>query len=58
MKNNRFTPIKKASLDGKKWWGVWDEKNGRLSTFICHGYYKTKKECQFYIDFYNKKYFN
>ena len=58
MENNRFTPYKRVSLDGKNWWGVWDEKNGRFSTFAHHGYYKTKKECRFYIDFYNQKYFN
>ena len=58
MENNRFTPQKRFSLDGKTCWGIWDSQKGSFSTFIYHGYYKTKKECQFYIDFYNKKYFN
>ena len=58
MENNRFIPLRIPSLDGKKRCGVWDTQKGRFSTFIYHGNYKTKKECQFYIDFYNKKYFN
>lgn len=57
MENNRFSPSKRIDLDGKTWWGVWDAQKGCFSTVIYHGYYKTKKECQFYIDFYNQKYF-
>lgn len=49
----RFIPMKRTALDGKVWWCVFDTKRMNYSTFTCHGKYKTKKLCKFYIDFYN-----
>lgn len=53
---NRFTPLKRVGLDGKVWWCVLDNKYGKWSTFVHHGRYKRKWECQWAIDYNNEKY--
>lgn len=47
-----FKPAKRISLDGKVWWMVWDTDKSKYSTLLCFGKYKTKKDCQFAIDWY------
>lgn len=55
----RFEPTKRTALDGKRWWVVYDRKENKYSTYTCHGKYKTKWECQFFIDLYEKRgYYN
>lgn len=44
-----FEPRQRTALDGKTWWYVWDKRENTWSTYISHGKYKTKKECQFAI---------
>ena len=41
---------KRAALDGKIWWCVFDTENMKWSTLVCFGKYKTKKACQYAID--------
>lgn len=53
MKEDRFIPLKRQALDGKIWWCVWDTSKRRWSTCVYHYKYKTKKDCQFNIDYYN-----
>ncbi len=45
-----FEPRKKAAVDGKEWWCVWDTDKKDWSTVTCFGKYRTKKACQFVID--------
>lgn len=52
----RFIPAKRILLDGSIRWYVWDTVRKCYSTFICHGRYRRKYICQFYIDFYNREY--
>lgn len=47
--NNRFEPRKRTYIDGKVWWCVYDTKENRWSTYLYHGKYKTKKECEYAI---------
>lgn len=47
-----FKPAKRIALDGKVWWMVWDTDQSKYSTLLCFGKYKTKKDCQFAIDWY------
>lgn len=56
MKEERFIPAKRQALDGKTWWVVYDNKRKEYSTYVCHGRYKRKKDCVFYIDYYNSLY--
>lgn len=51
----RFIPLKRTALDGIVWWCVFDRKNGRHSTLTCHGRYKTKKDCLWKIDWYERE---
>ena len=51
----RFIPAKRIALDGVAWWCVWDCERSNWSTFICHGKYRTKKECLENIRYHNKK---
>ncbi len=53
MKEDRFIPLKRQALDGKIWWCVWDTLKHSWSTCVYHYKYKTKKDCQFNIDYYN-----
>ena len=46
-------PRKRTALDGKTWWCVFDTDTMSWSTIILFGKYKTKKDCQKDIDFYN-----
>ena len=55
--NNRFAPKKRTALDGKVWWCVYDMQRSCWSTYTCHGKYKTKRDCQYAIDKYNKLWF-
>lgn len=52
----RYIPIKRTALDGKVWWLVYDIIEKKYSTFICHGRYKTKKECEARIEYCGKEY--
>lgn len=54
--DKRFVPTKRTALDGKVWWVPYDTKENKYSTFICHGRYKTKKECQYRIDYCEREY--
>lgn len=47
-----FKPAKRIALDGKVWWMVWDTDKSKYSTLLCFGKYKTKRDCQFAIDWY------
>ena len=46
---NRFEARKRTALDGKVWWCVYDNNKNKWSTYLCHGKYKTKKECEYAI---------
>nr|DAG73761.1 MAG TPA: hypothetical protein [Bacteriophage sp.] len=50
----RFKPAKRCALDGKTWWCVWDRLKQTFSSFVCHGKYRTKSDCEIYIAYYNK----
>ena len=50
----RFKPTKRVALDGKIWWCVWDRLKQAFSSFVCHGKYRTKGDCEIYIAYYNK----
>lgn len=47
---------KRTALDGKEWWCVFDVTHNRWSTFIFHGKYKRKKDCEYYIREYSDLY--
>lgn len=49
----RFIPKKRIALDGKIWWCVWDNETNAWSNYLCHGKYKTKKDCIWCINKYN-----
>ena len=49
----RFQAQKRVWVDGKTWWCVYDLLLNGWSTYLCHGRYKTKKEAQANIDYYN-----
>ena len=49
-----FEPRQRTAVDGKTWWCVFDTVNGKFSTLLCFGKYKTKKDCQWVIDKYNE----
>ncbi len=53
MKEDRFIPLKRQALDGKWWWCAYDTLLRKFSTFIYHSNYKTKKDCQYNIEYYN-----
>ena len=50
----RFVPSFIFSVDGKAWYCVYDTQEKRYSSLLCFGKYKTKKACQFAIDYYIK----
>ncbi len=53
----RFEPVKRTALDGKTWWVVWDRKENKYCTlYNLSDRYKTKRACQFAIDYYGKGY--
>lgn len=54
----RFIPQKRTALDGRVWYCAFDTERNMFSPYTCHGRYKTKEECQFNIDWYNKRWFN
>ena len=43
---NRFQARKRTALDGKTWWCVYDLQRNSWSTFLFHGRYRTKKDCE------------
>ena len=45
----RFKPIQRTALDGKNYWCIYDMKEKRFSTFLCHGKYKTRKDAEMAI---------
>lgn len=45
-------PKKRTALDGKTWWCAFDTDTMK---YVYYGRYKTKKECQFAIDYYTKE---
>ena len=45
-------PRKRTALDGKTWWCAFDTDTMK---YVYYGKYKTKKECQFAIDYYTKE---
>ena len=51
MKTKRFIPKKRIAIDNKIWRCVWDTRNNCWSTWLCFGKYKTKKACNFEIDY-------
>lgn len=52
MENNRFIPYK---VDNKGW-GVYDTHRKQPSSYLCHGYYKTKLLCQIAINYANTEF--
>ena len=51
----KIIPVKRTAIDGKLWWYVYDTEARKLSTLLCFGKYRTKKDCQCAIDaYYNK----
>lgn len=46
---------KRTAIDNKIWWCVYNTDAMKWSTLLCFGKYKTKKECQFAIDYYNRR---
>lgn len=46
----RFVPAKRHALNGKIHWAPWDNERNCFSTMVCHGYYKTRRECQYAIE--------
>lgn len=46
----RFVPAKRAALDGRIWWVVYDNLTKDFSTYTCHGRYTKKYICQHMID--------
>ena len=51
----RFVPAKRRALDGIVWWCVWDNAEGKWPTYLCHGKYRTKAQCEMAISFGNSK---
>lgn len=54
----RFIPKKYLSHYDLNWnehflWGVWDNETKDWSNYLCHGKYKTKKDCIWCINKYN-----
>ena len=45
-----YEPRKRTALDGKTWWCAFNVLTGKWSTLLCHGKYKTKRDCQYAID--------
>lgn len=50
----RFRPVKRTALDKKVYWVVYDTVNHNYSHIVYFGKYRTKKECQFAIDKFEK----
>lgn len=44
--DGRFEPVKRTALDGKTWWVVYDNKRHGYSSYLCHGTYETRKQCE------------
>lgn len=53
----RFIPVRRAALDGRLWWCVFDNKRGAFSSFLCHGKYQRKRDCVSAIDRSNAEFF-
>lgn len=48
----RFIPLPRTTADGKRIWCVYQLPTG-YSTYTCHSNYKSKRECQMAIVFWN-----
>ena len=48
--DDMYEPRKRTALDGKTWWCAFNVLTGKWSTLLCHGKYKTKRDCQYAID--------
>ena len=46
---NRFIPIIRTGVDGRRWWCVWDRKRHEFSKYTIHGKYKTLKDAEIAI---------
>lgn len=55
-REGRFVPKKRAAIDGKVWWCVYDTVEGCYSKLSCHGVYKTKRSCEIGIGWSIKEY--
>jgi hypothetical protein len=51
-----YEPRMRTAIDGIVWWVPYNIKKEKYSTLLCHGKYRTKKECQQNIDFCYEKY--
>lgn len=51
--DDRFIPQPRTTVDGKQVWCVYDRERKGYSTYTCHGNYKSKRECQMAIVFWN-----
>ena len=49
-----FKPVKRTALDGRVWWVVYNTVEEDYSHIVYFGKYKTKKDCQYAIDRFNK----
>ena len=49
----RFIPLPRTAADGKRIWCVYDKERRGYSTYTCHSNYKSKRECQMAIVFWN-----
>lgn len=45
-------PRKRVAIDGKTWWCVFDTETMKFSSLAWFYRYKTKKDCQYAIDYY------
>lgn len=52
MDKENFKPVQREAIDGKIWWVVYDIKKKDFSALSCFGKYRTKKACQWDIDYF------
>lgn len=45
---------KRTAIDGKMWWCVYDRELSKYSTLLCFGKYRTKKQCDTAILYFQK----
>lgn len=48
-------PKRRTALDGKLWWCVYNLDKKEWSTLTCFGKYKTKGECMYAIESWEKR---
>ena len=54
----RFTPKRRAAVDGKYWWCVFDNHKQTWSRIVFFGKYARKKDCLFAIKYFMNNYAN